>query len=113
MRRIILLAITLCLESRAAEFNIEDKDLHPLPTGAASVIRQSLPSSRYSSYSECNRFVGKAVDLRGRGQFTDWVAITVDGCAWGAATAVIWVLQHVLDGLGVPEIESGAGLAAR
>ena len=79
MRHVILIAaLTFCFESHASDFNIEDGDLRPLPSGAASTIQKSLASS---SYGECNRFDGKPVDLSGKGKPTDWVAITAGGCA--------------------------------
>lgn len=74
-------------------FGIEDENLRPVPAAVATALREHV---RKTDYRECAQgdFVGSAVDLEGRGRKIDWIAKTADGCAWGAATAKIWVLKN-------------------
>jgi hypothetical protein len=94
--RILLVSISLTCwigSAYASDFNIEDDTLSPLPAAALTAVRAH---TRTTDYRECadGEFVGAAVDLTGDGRKVDWVAKTADGCAWGAATAVIWVLKR-------------------
>jgi hypothetical protein len=90
----------------ADEFGIEDSNLRAVPPAVVTVLRAHL---RQTVYKDCAQgaFVGSAVDLDGTGRKLDWIAKTADGCAWGAATAKIWVVRNekahyrvVLDGGG-------------
>jgi hypothetical protein len=83
-------AVVIASDLYASDFNIEDTDLAPLPTGALRAIQENLKTP--SDFATC-RFVGRLVDLDGDGKRTDWVATTADGCNWGAATAHIWILE--------------------
>jgi hypothetical protein len=90
---LLLVALVLHANANGADvLNYEDaRNLKALPAPAVSAIRKNLGSS---SYGNCSGFVGKAVDLSGQRKRSDWIAITADGCAWGAATAVMWVLRR-------------------
>lgn len=85
--------IWLAHPAYAQEFNIESELLSALPVAALSAVRAH---TKTTDYGECaaGGFVGVAIDLAGNGRKVDWVAKTADGCAWGAATAVIWVLKQ-------------------
>ena len=74
-------------------FGSEDKTRRPLPPDALSAVRAHAKTTEYSDCA-AGRFVGSAVDLTGRGQPNDWIAMTADGCAWGAASVAIWVLKR-------------------
>lgn len=78
---------------KASDFNIEDESLRPLPAAALTVLRAHIATTEYK---ECatGEFVGTNVDLAGRGRKVDWIAKTADGCAWGASTAKIWILER-------------------
>lgn len=73
-------------------FGIEDETLRKVPPAVASALRAHV---RQTDYKNCAKgdFVGSAVDLDGDGHKLDWIAKTADGCAWGAATAKIWILK--------------------
>lgn len=77
----------------AEDFNIEDDKLQPLPAEASSAIQADKSFSEYK-HEGCSRLVGISVDIDGTGNPTGWIATTADGCAWGAATGPIWVLQR-------------------
>jgi hypothetical protein len=90
-----LLFITLLCNAGATsaqEFNFEDEHLSPLPPRALTAVRAHAKTTDYRECAE-GGFVGASVDLSGSGQKSDWVAMTADGCAWGASSAVIWVLR--------------------
>lgn len=74
------------------DFGIEDDNLRRVPPAVASALRAHL---RKTDYKDCaqGEFVGSSVDLDGGGHKLDWIAKTADGCAWGAATAKIWILK--------------------
>jgi hypothetical protein len=74
-------------------FGNEDETHRPLPLDALSAVRAHAKTTQYSDCA-AGEFVGSAVDLTGRGQPTDWIAMTADGCGWGAASATIWVLKR-------------------
>jgi len=78
--------------AHAADFSIEDESLRPVPAAVARALRVQI---RGTDYKECamGKFVGAAVDLTGDGREDGWIAKTADGCAWGAASAKIWVLK--------------------
>ena len=89
-----LLVVSTALPVYAGDgFGIEDENLRPLPPAVATALRAHV---RKTDYKECaqGEFVGSSVDLQGRGRKLDWIAKTADGCAWGAATAKIWVLKR-------------------
>lgn len=67
--------------------------MRPVPPAIATALREDI---RRTEYKECaeGEFVGSAVDLEGHNRRLDWIAKTADGCAWGAATAKIWVLKN-------------------
>jgi hypothetical protein len=85
--------ILLMRAACAQEFNIENDNLSTLPPAALTAVRAHTKTTHYSECAAGN-FVGAAVDLTGHGKKMDWVAKTANGCAWGAATAAIWVLRH-------------------
>lgn len=74
-------------------FGIEDDNLRPVPSAVAAALRMHL---RNTDYKECanGKFIGSAVDLKGSARKLDWIAKTANGCAWGAATAKIWILKR-------------------
>ena len=74
-------------------FGIEDENLRAVPPAVATALRVHV---RKTDYKDCaqGEFVGSAVDLEGSGRKLDWIAKTADGCAWGAATAKIWILKN-------------------
>lgn len=74
-------------------FGNEDETHRLLPPEALSVVRAHAKTTQYSDCA-AGKFVGSAVDLTDRGQPNDWIAMTADGCAWGAASAAIWVLKR-------------------
>lgn len=76
----------------AADFSIEDESLRPVPAAVARALRVQI---RGTDYKECARgkFIGALADLTGNGRNDGWIAKTADGCAWGAATAKIWILK--------------------
>jgi hypothetical protein len=75
------------------DFGIEDENLRRVPPAVASALRAHV---RQTDYKDCaqGEFVGSAVDLNGSGRKLDWIAKTANGCAWGAATAKIWILKN-------------------
>ncbi|MFZ6745243.1 hypothetical protein ACO0LC_18620 [Undibacterium sp. JH2W] len=75
------------------EFNIEDDSLSTLPPAALTAVRAHAKTTDYRDCAD-GGFIGTAIALAGGTQKLDWVAKTADGCAWGAATAAIWVLKH-------------------
>ena len=87
-------AVCAALQPACAEdsFGIEDENLRSVPASAAAVLRSHLMNT---VYRECatGKFIGVRLALAGTGQESDWIAKTADGCAWGAATAKIWVLK--------------------
>ncbi|GAB2864244.1 hypothetical protein GCM10027277_36220 [Pseudoduganella ginsengisoli] len=94
---LVAAGLALCSVLNAAHaadvFGIEDENLQPVPPAVAAALRAHV---RKTEYRECAQgdFVGSAVDLQGQGRNQDWIAKTADGCAWGAATAKIWILKH-------------------
>lgn len=74
-------------------FSMEAPTLRPLPADALAAVRKH---ARKTDDRDCaaGGFVGEQVDLEGRHRASDWIAITSDGCAWGASTAVIWILRR-------------------
>jgi hypothetical protein len=90
---LFFLIFVWCGSANASDFNIEDDTLLPLPPTALTAVRAHAMTT---DYHECaaGEFIGAAVDLAGEGRKLDWVAKTADGCAWGASSAVIWVLRH-------------------
>jgi hypothetical protein len=74
-------------------FGIEDENLRAVPPAVVMALRAHV---RKTDYKDCaqGEFVGTAVDLGGHGRKLDWIAKTADGCAWGAATAKIWILKN-------------------
>lgn len=97
LKPILLATVAVCVALPRAHaedtFGIEDENLRPVPAPVAAVLRTYLKNT---DYEECatGKFKGVPVDLAGRGQESDWIAMTADGCAWGAATAKIWVLKR-------------------
>jgi hypothetical protein len=89
-----------------AVFGSEDETKRPLPPDALSAVRAH---AKTTDYSDCaaGKFVGSAVDLTGRGQPNDWIAMTADGCAWGAASVAIWVLKREPNGYRVVLFSGG------
>jgi len=93
-RILLAIALTFWIGSVFAwDFNIEDVTLSPLPLAALTAVRAH---TRTTDYRECadGKFIGAAVDLTGDRRKVDWIAKTADGCAWGAATAIIWILKR-------------------
>jgi hypothetical protein len=84
---LMISAILIVTNSHASDFHIEDRDLIPVPAKINQVIVSSLKES-----NECRSYLGKVVDLTGSVKKTDWVVISDNGCAWGAANAEIWVV---------------------
>lgn len=74
-------------------FGIEDDKLRPVPPAVARALRAHVSKTDYKDCAQ-GKFVGSTVDLKGRGRELDWIAKTADGCAWGAATARIWILKN-------------------
>jgi hypothetical protein len=74
-------------------FGIEDDKLRPVPPAVAKALRAHVSKTDYKDCAQ-GMFVGSTVDLEGSGRKLDWIAKTADGCAWGAATAKIWVLKN-------------------
>ncbi|MYN30288.1 hypothetical protein [Duganella levis] len=75
------------------DFGIEDENLFAVPPAVATVLRAYV---RQTDYKDCaqGEFIGIAVDLQGSGRKLDWIAKTANGCAWGVATAKIWILKN-------------------
>ena len=97
---------TACL---AADFAAEDPALLPAPKDVATVVHADPSFSEFKS-GGCLKLVGSKVDLSGDGRSTDWVVTTADGCAWGAATAPIWVLRRHSTGYSVVLSSGGSDL---
>jgi hypothetical protein len=87
-------------------FDNEDPALRPLPPEALSAIRAH---ARTTDYSDCaaGGFVGSAVNFTAGAQPKDWIAKTADGCAWGAASVVIWGLKREPNGYRVVLFSGG------
>jgi hypothetical protein len=75
-------------------FTIEDDDLSAVPHSAEVVIRHA--EAKDADLQKCE-FVGKSVDLNGKGQATDLIVTTQDASGWDAALGPIWVLRHAGD----------------
>ena len=97
---------TACL---AVDFVAEDPALLPIPKDAAAAVHGDPSFSDFRS-SGCEKLVGKPIDLSGSGGSSDWVATTADGCAWGAATAPIWVIRRNSTGYALVLKSAGADL---
>jgi hypothetical protein len=84
---------TLQAEEFKPVFGSEDETLRPLPLDALSAVRTH---AKTTDYRDCagGGFVGSAVDLTGQGRANGWIAKSADGCAWGAASVVIWVVKR-------------------
>jgi hypothetical protein len=80
-------------ENFKAVFGSEDETNHPLSSDALFAVRAHAKTTEYSDCA-AGKFVGAAVDLAGHGQPNDWIAMTADGCAWGASSVAIWVLKR-------------------
>lgn len=95
---------------RAADFTpafgSEDDNLQPLPPAALAAVRAHAATTDYRDCA-AGGFIGAAVDLAGQHRPRDWIAKTADGCAWGAASVVIWVLKHEDHGYRVVLFGSG------
>lgn len=90
------IAASLCVAASVAQaadaFGIEDDALRPVPAAAASALRAHVASTDYKDCA-AGDFAGMSVNLAGRGRGDDWIAKTADGCAWGTATAKIWIVR--------------------
>jgi hypothetical protein len=75
-------------------FTIEDDDLSEVPRNAEVVIRHS--EAKDDDLQRCE-LVGKAIDLDGDGQATDFIITMRDAAGWGAALGPIWVLRNAGD----------------
>ena len=93
-------------EDFKAVFGSEDGTNRPLPPDALSAVRAHAKSTEYSDCA-AGKFVGSAVDLAGRGQSNDWIAMTADGCARGASSVAIWVLKKEPSGYRVVLFSGG------
>jgi hypothetical protein len=89
------IAVSIAFHPVHAEdgFGIEDANLRVVPPTVAMALRAHLEKTDYKDCAQ-GEFVGSAVDLGGSGLKLDWIAKTADGCAWGAATAKIWILKN-------------------
>jgi hypothetical protein len=96
------------IQEKVTVFSIEDNNLISLTPKAISAIQNYGPSA---PYSECTNFKGKQVDLASNGKRNDWLAITSDGCGWGANSAAIWVLKSQKSGYQVILMDAGSGVA--
>lgn len=74
-------------------FGSEDASQRALPRDALSAVRKH---ARKTDYGDCaaGEFIGSSVSLTSHGEPNDWIAMTADGCAWGASSVVIWVLKR-------------------
>jgi hypothetical protein len=98
--------VPLHAEDFKAVFGSEDETNRPLPSDALFAVRAH---AKTTDYSDCaaGKFIGSAVDLTGHGQPNDWIAMTADGCAWGASSVAIWVLKREPSGYRVVLFSGG------
>lgn len=75
----------------ASDFHIEDPALKPVPRAINKLLYQQ-PGAKDS---ECKGFIGLPIALDGGSAKSDWIAITSNGCAWGASSASIWIVQKI------------------
>lgn len=71
----------------------EGDTLRPLAPNALSAVRTHVRTTHYRD-CEADGYMGSAVGLAGHVQPNHWIAKTAVGCAWGAASVVIWVLMR-------------------
>ncbi|WP_395399177.1 hypothetical protein ACHMW6_19800 [Pseudoduganella sp. UC29_106] len=110
---LVAASLVTCAQPRPVraddDFGIEDINLRAVPRAVSKALSEHV---RRTDYKECaqGKFVGTAVDLVGFGQKGDWIVKTADGCAWGAATAKIWVLKRENAGYRVVLDSGGQGV---
>lgn len=81
----------MSLNAFASDFHIEDPAIKSVPRAVSKLLFQE-PEAKDS---ECKGFIGMPIALDGGAVKSDWIAITSNGCAWGASSATIWIVQKI------------------
>jgi len=83
--------IFFCSNCTADQFCIEDKNLGPVP---ADIMRIILNKEKDDDLKTC-KFIGRNINLTGKGKAQDYAVTTARACMCGAAICPIWALRKI------------------